>query len=156
MMEQLPNLNTPVGDANAPAPASRDGVKGVALGRPGGRRPPRAARHVQFEDFSDGDSNEDFAAYHIEERSKLTVPNKPSKVEKQSSLTVTEDVTEVVTDVTENVTEDVTEVATEVVTEVVTNVKGATDTHVLVVKHLVAEEEKTLAVVVLRKYSRCS
>ncbi|KAI9153465.1 hypothetical protein LWI28_011759 [Acer negundo] len=59
---------------------------------------------------------------------------------------VTEAVLEVVTEVKKH-TEDVTEA----VTEVVTDVKGATETHVLVVKGLVAEEEKIPAAVVPKK-----
>ena len=62
-MRWQPNPNTPTSNTNAHAPANRDGVKGVALGRPGGGRPPRAARHVQFEDFSDEDSDKDFTRY---------------------------------------------------------------------------------------------
>ncbi|KAI9156208.1 hypothetical protein LWI28_002217 [Acer negundo] len=55
--------------------------------------------------------------------------------------------------VTKVVSEVVTEVKkhTEDVTEAVTDVKGATETHVLVVKGLVAEEEKTPAGVVPEK-----
>ncbi|KAK0579038.1 hypothetical protein LWI29_020033 [Acer saccharum] len=41
----------------------RDGVEGLTLGRPEGRRLPRVARHVQHEDFSDEDSEEDFVGY---------------------------------------------------------------------------------------------
>ncbi|KAI9160983.1 hypothetical protein LWI28_013412 [Acer negundo] len=59
---------------------------------------------------------------------------------------VTEVVPEVLTEVKKH-TKDVTEA----VTEVMTDVKGATETHVLLVKSLVAEEEKTPAVVVPKK-----
>ncbi|KAI9161844.1 hypothetical protein LWI28_021229 [Acer negundo] len=59
---------------------------------------------------------------------------------------VTKVVPEVMTEVKKHI-EDVTEA----MTEVVTDVKGATKTHVLVVKGLVAEEKKTPAVVVLEK-----
>ncbi|KAI9184752.1 hypothetical protein LWI28_000770 [Acer negundo] len=61
LLERQPNPNTP--NDNVPAPTNRDGVEGVAIGRPGGGRLPRAVRHVQFEDFSDEDSDEDFAGY---------------------------------------------------------------------------------------------
>ncbi|KAI9182653.1 hypothetical protein LWI28_027532 [Acer negundo] len=60
-LERPPNPNTP--NDNAPAPTNRDGVEGVVIDRPGGGRLPRAARHVQFEDFSDEDSDVDFAGY---------------------------------------------------------------------------------------------
>ncbi|KAI9169627.1 hypothetical protein LWI28_015218 [Acer negundo] len=61
LLERQPNPNTLTG--NAPTHASRDRVEGVAFGCPGGGRPPRATRHMQFEDFSDEDSDEDFASY---------------------------------------------------------------------------------------------
>ncbi|KAK2641245.1 hypothetical protein Ddye_023008 [Dipteronia dyeriana] len=61
LLEQRPNLNTPT--ANAPAPANRDGVEGITLGRPRGGRSPRAARHEQFEDLNAEDSNEDFTGF---------------------------------------------------------------------------------------------
>ena len=65
LMERLPTPNTPMGQVPAPvpAPANRDGVEGLALDRPEGRRPPRAARHAHHEDFSDEDSEEDFVGY---------------------------------------------------------------------------------------------
>ncbi|KAK2665828.1 hypothetical protein Ddye_004402 [Dipteronia dyeriana] len=58
LLEHRPNLNTPT--ANTPTPPNIDGVEGIALGCPVGRRPPRAARYEQFEDLSDEDSDEDF------------------------------------------------------------------------------------------------
>ena len=64
-MERLPTPNTPtvLALAPVPVPANRDGVEGFALGRPEGRRLPRVVRHVQHEDFSDEDSEEDFVGY---------------------------------------------------------------------------------------------
>ncbi|KAI9166189.1 hypothetical protein LWI28_027770 [Acer negundo] len=61
LLEWPPNPNTP--NDNTPAPTNRDGIEGVALDRPGGGRLPRAARHVQFEDFSDEDSDMDFTDF---------------------------------------------------------------------------------------------
>ena len=63
LRQRQPNPNTPTDNVNAPAPANRDGVEGFALGRPEGGRPRREARHVPFENFSDGDSEEDYAGY---------------------------------------------------------------------------------------------
>ncbi|KAK0582232.1 hypothetical protein LWI29_023177 [Acer saccharum] len=65
LMERLPTPNTPTDQAPAPvpAPANRDRVEGLALDRPEGRRLPKAARHVQHQDFSDEDSEEDFVGY---------------------------------------------------------------------------------------------
>ena len=65
LMERLPTPNTPMDQAPAPvpAPANRVRVEGLALDRPEGRRLPRAARHVQHQDFSDEDSEEDFVGY---------------------------------------------------------------------------------------------
>ncbi|KAI9176920.1 hypothetical protein LWI28_008715 [Acer negundo] len=57
LLEWPPNPNTP--NENAPAPINRDGVERVALDRHGGGRLPRAARHVQFEDFNDENSDMD-------------------------------------------------------------------------------------------------
>ncbi|KAI9195116.1 hypothetical protein LWI28_011854 [Acer negundo] len=88
MIERLPYPNTLVGNINAPAPApaNRDEVKGFALGRPEGRRPLRAMRHVQFEDFSDGDSNEDFAGYQRNREKRIGVSDAPrSDVERSQA-----------------------------------------------------------------------
>ncbi|KAI9166254.1 hypothetical protein LWI28_028872 [Acer negundo] len=59
-MERLPTSNA---STHVPAPTNRDGVKGFTFGHPKGRRPPRAARHVPYDDFSDENSKENFVGY---------------------------------------------------------------------------------------------
>ena len=61
MEQRLPNPNAPTG--GVAAPANREGAEGVALGRPGGGRPRREGRNVQFENYSDEDSEEDYVDY---------------------------------------------------------------------------------------------
>ncbi|KAK3205520.1 hypothetical protein Dsin_019566 [Dipteronia sinensis] len=75
MMQQL-MVQQPNPNAHAPAPTSAniERVVGVAIGRPGGRQPPRAARHEQFEEWNDDDSEEDFVGYQRDHRLN---PNQP-------------------------------------------------------------------------------
>ncbi|KAI9161462.1 hypothetical protein LWI28_017691 [Acer negundo] len=75
LLERPPNPNT--SNDNVHAPNNRDGVEGVALDRPGGGRLPRVARHLQFEDFSDEDSDVDLAGY---QGNRLTLVNPRTSV----------------------------------------------------------------------------
>ncbi|KAK0596157.1 hypothetical protein LWI29_013294 [Acer saccharum] len=83
-------VNNEAGRANPSDASHRDGdvwaaideqrqsmerVEGLALDRPEGRRLPRAARHVQHQDFSDEDSEEDFVGYQGDRQLNRNQPN---------------------------------------------------------------------------------